>query len=206
MTEPVAVAVLAKAPLAGFAKTRLIPLLGAERAAQLQARLIAHAIATAISAAVGPITLWGTPDVMHPCFTALQMRGIAVAPQGEGDLGARMLEAVTAAKQPVLVVGTDCPVLTPEHLRKAAELLRSGTDVVVYPAEDGGYVLIGMRQPEPSLFDGMAWGCKDVMNETRKRLHRLGRSWQEPVTLWDLDRPEDLERLRHCNLAALVAQ
>ncbi len=96
MNEPVAVAVLAKAPLPGFAKTRLIPALGAERAALLQARLIEHAVATACAARIGPITLWAAPDESHPLFHAIAARlGVALARQGGGDLGARMLAAPT---------------------------------------------------------------------------------------------------------------
>ncbi len=98
MNEPVAVAVLAKAPLPGFAKTRLIPALGAERAALLQARLIEHAVATACAARIGPITLWAAPDESHPLFHAIAARlGVALARQGGGDLGARMLAAIAAA-------------------------------------------------------------------------------------------------------------
>ena len=152
MSEPVAVAVLAKAPLPGFAKTRLIPRLGADGAARLQARLIERAVETACAAAVGPVTVWAVPDAAHACFRALNTRGVALARQGDGDLGARMLAAIAAANGPTLVIGTDCPALTSDDLREAAQILRGGTDVVVGPAEDGGYVLIGMRAPQPVLF------------------------------------------------------
>jgi rSAM/selenodomain-associated transferase 1 len=204
MNEPVAVAVLAKAPLAGFAKTRLIPALGADGAASLQARLIARAVATAGAAAVGPVTLWATPDVSHPTFQAVRAHGIALARQGDGDLGARMLAAIAAANGPALVIGTDCPALTADHLGTAADILRGGADAVVMPAEDGGYVLIGMQAPEPALFSGMRWSEPDVMDETRRRLRALGLSWQEPATLWDLDVPEDLERLKKIGLQDLI--
>src|SRR5215470_17906082 len=117
MNEPVAIAVLAKAPLPGFAKTRLIPALGADGAAQLQARLTARAVATARAAATGPITLWAAPDTTHASFRALAADGgVALAPQGGGDLGARMLAASSATDGPCLVIGTDCPALTAAHL------------------------------------------------------------------------------------------
>jgi uncharacterized protein len=204
MNKPVAVAILAKAPVAGFAKTRLIPVLGAGGAAALQARLIARAVVTACAAAIGPVTLWATPDEDHPAFAALRPHGIALARQGDGDLGARMLAAIAAANGPSVVIGTDCPVLTSEHLRGAADVLRGGTDAVVIPAEDGGYALIGMRAPEPALFSAMRWSTPDVMGETRRRLRALGLSWQEPVTLWDVDVPEDLERLKEVGLDDLI--
>jgi len=205
MNEPVAIAVLAKAPVAGFAKTRLIPLLGAEGAAQLQHGLIARAVATACAAAVGPVTLWATPDERHPAFQACSGRSdVALARQCDGDLGARMLAAIVAAEGPVLVIGTDCPALTAQHLRTAAGVLRNGADIVILPAEDGGYVLIGMRSPAPALFTEMPWSTSGVMHETRRRLRALGLTWEEPVTLWDVDRPADLERLRDVDLGELL--
>jgi hypothetical protein len=205
MNEPVAVAVLAKAPLAGLAKTRLIPVLGAGGAALLHRRLVERAVATACAAALGPVTLWATPDTGHPAFQALAVHfRIALDRQGEGDLGARMLAAIAAAKAPVLVIGTDCPVLTSDHLRMAADILRGGADVVVIPAEDGGYALIGMRTPERALFSDMPWSTSGVMEETRRRLKALALTWQEPVTLWDIDRPQDLERLRETGLRELI--
>jgi glycosyltransferase A (GT-A) superfamily protein (DUF2064 family) len=104
----------------------------------------------------------------------------------------------------VLVIGTDCPALTPDHLRAAAVILRGGTDAVVIPAEDGGYVLIGARQAEISLFRDMTWSTPQVMEETRRRLRQAGLAWQEPATLWDVDRPEDIDRLRACDLERLL--
>lgn len=199
--EPVAVAVLAKAPVAGFAKTRLIPALGAARAARLQARLIERAVDTACAAAVGPVTVWATPDETHAVFRTLSThRKVALARQGDGDLGARMLAALKAPDGPTLVIGTDCPAMMPAHLRAAADVLRNGSDAVVCPAEDGGYVLIGMRKPLAALFAGMAWSTDGVVAETRRRMqfHRL--TWQEPATLWDVDVPEDLPRLRGLDL------
>ncbi len=204
MTEPVAVAVLAKAPVAGFAKTRMIPALGADGAALLQQRLIERAAATAAAAGIGPVTVWATPDEAHPIFQALRARGFALERQGDGDLGRRMLAALAAAPGPCLVIGTDCPALACDHLRTAADILCGGADVVIVPAEDGGYAVIGMRKPEPALFADMRWSTPGVMQETRRRLRRLGLAWQEPVTLWDLDRPEDLARLREIGLQDLI--
>jgi uncharacterized protein len=205
MSDAVAVAVLAKAPLPGFTKTRLVPVLGADGAATLQARLIARAAATACAATIGPVTLWVTPDERHPVLLEIAARlAVTLARQRDGDLGARMLAAIEAARAPVLVIGTDCPALSPEHLRKAADILRGGTDAVVIPAEDGGYALIGLRTAEPALFSDMRWSTPGVMAETRRRLERLGMRWQEPVTLWDVDLPADLERLRRVGLHELI--
>ena len=204
-TEPVAVAILAKAPLPGFAKSRLAPALGIERAAALQARFIERAVATARAANVGPVTLWATPDRDHPAFQTLAaLFGEALARQPEGDLGLRMLAALEAARGPALVIGTDCPALEPDHLRAAADALAGGVDAVVVPVEDGGYALIGLREAEPRLFADMPWSTAAVMAETRRRLTRLGLSWREPARLWDVDLPEDLRRLEREGLASLM--
>jgi uncharacterized protein len=203
--EPVALAILARAPVAGSVKTRLIPALGAYGAAALQERLIERTVETACAAAVGPVTLWMTPAAPHRCFTVLASRHqIALAPQPDGHLGARMLAACEAADGPAVVIGTDCPTLTPAHLHEAAQVLRDGTDAVVIPAEDGGYVLIGSRRPQPGLFHGMTWSTDTVMAETRRRLARDGLTWQEPALLWDVDRPEDIARLRAAGLGQLT--
>jgi uncharacterized protein len=201
MHEPVEIAILAKAPVPGFAKTRLISVLGADRAASLQGQLIERAANTAAGAKLGAVTLWGAPDQADPLFQKVCARhGFALRRQSEGDLGARMLAAAQAAKGAVLVIGTDCPGLTPILLRSAADILRGGSDAVLLPAEDGGYVLIGMRRAHPALFDSMPWGTGCVLGETRQRLMQLGLTWQEPALLWDLDLPADLDRLHGTGL------
>jgi rSAM/selenodomain-associated transferase 1 len=203
--DRVAIAILAKAPVPGFAKTRLAPVLGNEGAANLHARFIAHTVTTAQSAAVGPITLWAAPDCRHPLFqTIAATLGVALTQQPEGDLGVRMMAAAEAARGPAIVIGTDCPALAPEHLRVAAAALFDGIDVTVIPVDDGGYGLIGMQRPQPALFEGMTWSTASVMAETRRRLTRLGLSWREPARLWDVDMPDDLERLASTELASLM--
>ncbi|WIM06145.1 MAG: TIGR04282 family arsenosugar biosynthesis glycosyltransferase [Candidatus Nitricoxidivorans perseverans] len=189
MIHETGIAVLARAPVPGKAKTRLIPALGAEGAAELQRRLIRHALTTARAAAIGPVTLWLDGGMEASCLSA----DVTVRPQPTGDLGARMLAAI-AARPGTLVIGTDCPALTAAHLHQAAHSL-SDHDAVLLPAEDGGYVLIGMRTPAPEPFADIDWGTDRVMAQTRARLAALGWRWEEPATLWDVDRPADLDRL-----------
>jgi rSAM/selenodomain-associated transferase 1 len=194
--NPASIAILAKAPIPGLAKTRLIPTIGAHAAAVLQERLTERAVATALAANVGSVTLWCAPDSTHTTFLKLVARSrITLKPQPEGDLGTRMLAATAASTGPVLVMGTDCPALTDVHLRSAATALRNGTDVVLILAEDGGYVLIGTRSMQPALFADIAWGTKTVLAETRARViaHRLVLTERPP--LWDVDTEIDLARL-----------
>jgi uncharacterized protein len=195
--EQVAIAVMAKAPIVGTVKTRLAMMLGVDGATALHERLARLTVEKAVAAGVGPVKLWCTPDERHSFFDALARDFIlTLLRQPDGDLGARMLAAVVQAQRPTIVIGTDCPALSVEHLRSAADVLRNGADAVVFPADDGGYVLIGLRAAQPDLFSQMTWSTDSVMTETRRRLTHLGLSWREPAQLWDVDRPSDIRRMR----------
>jgi rSAM/selenodomain-associated transferase 1 len=207
--EGCAVIVFARAPVPGTVKTRLVPLLGAEGAAALHARLVKHALAGAREAALGRVELHGTPGTDDPFFRFCAGHyGVAVVEQAGGDLGARMLAAFErglAACARVLLVGSDCPALTARCLRQADRALREGADAVLVPCEDGGYALIGLRRVDARLFEGIAWGASTVAADTRTRLAALGWQWRELETLWDVDRPQDYERLAASGLIAVHA-
>lgn len=197
MNGRVGVAILARAPIPGEAKTRLIPALGADGAARRQRWMLQRTVAMALVADVGPVSLWCAGDPAHQDFAVCRAFGkVALRQQPEGDLGERMLKAVECASTPAgtLVIGTDCPALGASHLRKAAKAL-DDNDAVVIPAEDGGYVLIGVKEPAPELFAGIDWGSECVMYQTQQRLAALEWRWSEPDLLWDVDLPQDLERL-----------
>ena len=191
-----AVAILAKAPIPGLAKTRLIPHLGADGAATLQRWLLRRTLATALAAELGPVTLWCAPETDHPDFAACQaLRPVRLRRQPDVDLGGRMHAAVAESSVAgTLVIGTDCPALTPDVLREAAAALREH-DAVVIPAEDGGYVLIGLRRPVHAVFQHVEWSTDRVMAQTRQQLQAAGLTWRELAPLWDVDRFEDVERL-----------
>ncbi len=188
------IAILAKAPIPGLTKTRLIPAIGAHAAAVLQERLTERAVETAVAADIGPVTLWCTPDLTYVSFQDLAARfPIVLKRQPDGDLGARMLGAIAANNGPTLVIGTDCPAMWPEHLRAAANALAEA-DIVLIPAEDGGYVLIGAPVAHTHLFVDIAWGTATVLDETRARIAALGLKATELPALWDLDTDADLAR------------
>jgi hypothetical protein len=115
----------------------------------------------------------------------------------------RAFESAHAADDGLLLIGSDCPALTPQHLATAATALASHPAVFA-PAEDGGYVLVGLARALPSIFDGVAWGSAAVMAQTRERLAAAGASWVELATLWDVDRPDDYARLQREGLLAEV--
>jgi rSAM/selenodomain-associated transferase 2/rSAM/selenodomain-associated transferase 1 len=197
----VAIAVLARAPQPGQAKTRLIPALGAAGAARAQRRFCLQTLQTARAAGPASLTLWCAPDDQQRFFRALRRQtAISCKTQPNGNLGERMLHAFATHFEagtglPLLLVGTDCPVLAPAQLRQAARSFVSH-DVVLIPAEDGGYVLIGMRRLVPQAFERIDWSTPQVLVQTRERLRAAGASWLELAPLWDVDEPADWARLQ----------
>jgi len=187
---------MAKAPVAGYAKTRLIPTLGARAAARLHRQLTLRTLATARDADLGPVTLWCAPDTHQRFFRALRRRcELELRSQPEVDLGGRMAQVFAAsAGRPLLLIGTDCPALGAEHLRQAALALHSTVDAVFITTEDGGYFLVGLKQPCAELFAGIEWSSARVMAQTRDRMSALGLRWQEVARLWDVDRAADVSR------------
>ena len=204
-TLPCPLIVMAKAPQAGFAKTRLIPALGAAGAAALAERMLGHALRQALAAGLGPVDLCCAPDAQHPAFAQAcaavaglgETSRLTLSPQGQGDLGARMQRAFERwLPQPggVLMMGTDIPALDARVLQQAALALQS-TDAVFVPAADGGYALIGLRRNLNSIFIDMPWSTSNVMRLTRQRLQAAGWHCLELVPLQDIDEPADLAHL-----------
>lgn len=191
-----AIIIFARAPVAGECKTRLIPVLGAEGAAQLQKAMTRHAVEVAMAAATGPVILCVTPDTTHPDLQSMaQNSGAQLHAQGEGDLGARMQAAFEMHGYPALLMGSDIPFITARDLRACAAALTDGADAVFLPAEDGGYGLVGLSRLAPHLFSDMVWSTSSVMDETRARLRAAAMRWREIAMVQDVDEPDDLMRL-----------
>lgn len=195
MNDDCLLIVFAKAPVPGYAKTRLAKALGDEGAARLASSMLRHTLEAAVQATLGPIELCCAPDTTHPEFVLAQrLPGVTLAGQGSGDLGERMARALARgldSHRAVVLIGTDAPGLDAGVLRRAATALRKH-DAVAGPASDGGYFLIGLARPAPGLFTGIAWSTPDVMAETRTRAAALGVDLAELPTLHDVDEPEDL--------------
>jgi len=196
------IAVFAKGPRPGKAKTRLIPLLGPDGAAALQRRLLEHTLHTAQAAALGPIELWCTPDIDDPdLLNASALVGASLHTQSEGDLGARMAQAFLTIFERTprcILIGSDCPSLTAQDLKDAKNALNDH-DAVLGPAEDGGYYLIGLQSglnvSLMQLFEDIEWGTDTVLEATRRRMKSLNLRWRELAPRWDVDRPADYARL-----------
>ena len=199
----VRIVIFAKAPVAGLAKTRLIPALGAQGAADLARRMLDHTLAQSLATGVGPVELCVTPS---PCDVAWQnlvvaqsvvWSDVAWSDQGDGDLGERMARAVqrvTGAGESILLIGTDCPALDVALLRTAADSLKH-FDATLVPSADGGYVLLGLNGFHASLFTDIRWSTASVAAETRRRMAQLGWNVQNNPTVHDIDDPADLRWL-----------
>jgi len=188
--------VFAKAPEAGKAKTRLIPALGPAGAAALHARLVTHTLTTVTDAALCPVQLWCAPDTTHPFFNDCENRFPVTLHQQQGaDLGERMAHAMNHNLQQgftSIIIGTDCPALTASDFDQAFTHLQNGNDIVLAPASDGGYVLMGLTRFSATLFSDINWGSGEVLAATRERIATLQWPAAELKTFQDIDRPEDL--------------
>jgi len=182
--RPPRVCVFARYPEPGQVKTRLIPALGAEGAAALHRRLVEMTVSVVRASGLG-LVLWGT-GADASAFADWLGDGLCFVDQGEGELGARLARVPA----PCLLIGADCPDLTPAQLQDAAAIL-ADHKAVLGPAADGGYWLLGLAAPRPAVFEGIDWGSEKVAAQT---LARLPANTPLLPMLADLDRPEDLAR------------
>lgn len=197
MSLSISLHMLARAPQPGLVKIRLIPTLGEDGACDLQRLLLERALTTLPSADFDARILWLDEEPDTALERLADEHGWAIIEQPAGDLGERMRRIAAlglSSHDAVILIGNDCPVLDGDYLAAACRALQH-QDAVLGPAEDGGYVLLGLRRVDPLLFDGIPWGCEEVMGLTCERLHWLG--WEHLLLprLWDVDRPEDLQRL-----------
>ncbi|MDH5473283.1 MAG: TIGR04282 family arsenosugar biosynthesis glycosyltransferase [Gammaproteobacteria bacterium] len=191
--------VFARTPIMGKVKTRLIPALGAEGARNLHCQMIEHTLGMLSSTKMAPLELHCSPDINHEYLISLSSRyQLELKHQYGSNLGNRMSHALDQAlndNRYVILIGTDCPALTSSYIRQALEILQSGTDIVIGPAKDGGYVLIGTSRKQADIFTDIDWGTNRVLQQTRNRIINTGLSYKELETLWDVDIPEDLENI-----------
>jgi len=186
------VVVFGREPAAGEVKTRLAAGIGGPAAARVYAVILEHSLEGAVdsgarvvlSLAAAPSGEWARRIVC------------SIEVQGTGVLGDRMKDAFerrfSEGEERVIIIGSDCPMITPEHLQAAADALAE-RDVVLGPAVDGGYWLVGQRCPGVDLFSDIPWSSHDTLETTRRRLAAIGAGWAEIEELRDIDTREDLE-------------
>ena len=195
----------AKAPIPGQAKTRLIPKLGPDGAAALHQSLLEHTLVKLHQAQLAEIELWCAPDDGHGYFQGIRKNlGITTYSQQGRDLGERMHHAFSSALnrgQYALILGSDCPTLSTDTLEHAFSCLdQKSHQAAIAPAEDGGYVMLGLSENAASLFSEVKWGGDQVFSDTLKRLKNINFSTYISALHWDVDRPEDLGRLDQLKL------
>lgn len=192
------VLLFAKAPVTGQVNTRLIPDIGEVAATQLQHDLIYHRLDMLTSSGLCEVRLMCAPDVQHECFQSCKAKyGVELHVQQGDDLGERMFNGVSEALEDhryCIIIGTDAPALDADNIKQAIEVLRSGKQAVLVPAEDGGYVLFGLSRPHEELFSDISWGGAEVMQQTRRRLEDNAISYLELDSCWDIDVIEDYQR------------
>lgn len=196
-------AVFAKAPVAGEVKTRLTPSISSAQTCKLHKKLVLHTLQMATSLAFCQSVLFASKADKW-WDELLQEHPVELHYQQGKDLGERMHSAIqvlwsaleeTKMASQILLIGTDCPFITDEYIKQAYSELND-SDLVIGPAEDGGYVLIGMTAPHRELFEGVDWGTAQVLDQTLAIAHSLGLSYRVLSVQRDIDRPEDFSFLK----------
>jgi len=198
--EPVAVAIMAKAPRAGEVKTRLCPPLSLADAAELYSRFLLDKIeqvrslkATSFAIAFAPAEARAFFEKVAPGFVLVGQRGADLGERLANSLG----EFLDGGYRGVLAIDSDTPTLPLGFLQHAIDLvMRPEIDVVLGPTEDGGYYLIGLRTVHRELFEAMAWSTNQVLGETVRRSDAKGLRVAYLPVWYDIDTPDDLVRLQ----------
>lgn len=186
--------IFAKPPVECQVKTRLTPSIPPGIAARLQLCMVLDTVQAAKAARTGPVILYWASDSEKGSFA--DHLGLEVRHQKGADLGERLagaLDELLAGADRAVVIGSDCPDLGPGRIQEAFAAL-ADADLVIGPAGDGGYYLIGLKRPSPELFRGISWSSSRVLAETIERAERLGLRTHRLEPLDDLDTPDDLVR------------
>lgn len=200
--------VFLKAPRPGSVKTRLAETLGADAACAAYRQLVERLLAN-LAPLVAVELCFTPPDASSEINPWLRTEW-AARPQSEGDLGERLHAAFTehflTEAERVVIIGSDCPAVTAADIEDAW-LALDGHDVVLGPALDGGYWLIGLRAPQPGLFTAMPWSTDAVFGETMRRARESGLRVATLRELSDVDTAADWERwLKHTSLNSNLSQ
>lgn len=207
MRHTSALTLYARRPCRGFVKTRLAPLLGVDGALELHRAMLLDGLALlrrTCGGSIAPVVALGDPGgsltgEIDPELEAA-LSGLFLLPQRGDDLGERLQATFRSlfarGFRIVVIFGSDSPTLPPDRLSQAFARLEAGTDVVIGPAEDGGYYLIGARRLPTGIFTNIPWGGAGVMRATRAALRRSGAAWSLLDSWYDVDRPDDLDRVR----------
>ena len=189
--DHVGILVFAKAPVPGKVKTRMQPDFSKNESATLQSKLINHTLKTALQFTHN-VELWCHPSSSDEHFVNVRKQyGVALHTQTGIDLGEKMRRAMTEAimrYKYIFLIGTDCPSLTTESFKVVQQYLQK-SEVVIIPAEDGGYVLISCKDKAPDCFADIDWGTSKVLSQTLANLDKVNQSYSLPVSYTHLTLP-----------------
>lgn len=192
-----AVAILARAPVPGRAKTRLTPPFTPEAAARIARACLEETLRRFPRAVDAPFTLFLDGEADDALLDAARDAGVALAKQAEGDLGARLTAAFGALRargaEIVIAIGADSPTLDPARIVEAIGALEE-CDLVLGPAEDGGYYLIGLRGERDGIFEGIPWSTGRTLDATLARARSLGLTVRLLAPHYDIDDAATLAR------------
>ncbi len=193
-----ALLVFTRVPVSGQTKTRLIPLLGAQGAAEFHQTVLLSTLAEANASNYKTVEIWCVTENEHPFLKQCELDySCAMKIQQGNDLGERMHHAaeITLAENAfVVLIGSDCPAITTDILNQSYQHLSDGKDAVLGPASDGGYYLIGVKKPNSRIFQDITWGEGNVAERTRQNFTELGLDYVELEELSDIDTPDDYQR------------
>ena len=188
------VQVFVKTPIIGEVKTRLIPLLGPQGAYELQ-RELTYRLVYSLKKSGADLELWTDKDTSDPFLGGL---GVPLKKQSGENLGIKMANALVAGLKEykkVALVGADLPELDQFYLADVCEKLEN-FPIVVGPATDGGFGVIGVKEFDTSIFDGLRWGGSEVFRDLANNILKAGLSYYAAPTLWDIDLPDDYQRYK----------
>ncbi len=197
-----ALLVFTKAPIEGQVLTRLISDIGSRRALEVYEELLTRTLNTALKAGFSSLQIWISGDIKHSYFKSFKNQNSVTLHEQKGkDLGERMFNAFDIALSQhafAVTIGCDCPSLECSDLTAAKEYLEKKMDIVVGPAVDGGYYLIGLRNNHEKVFSDIKWGQQNVFKDTCTNIESL--NWELGLLerRWDVDRPADLLRYFKC--------
>jgi uncharacterized protein len=196
--------VFCKAPVPGTVKTRLMPELTSHQAADVHRRLTLQTLDLVCRDKLCAVQLCCSPDINHSFFAQIaHAYPVSLTTQTEGDLGDRMNQALTEALgqyQQAILIGTDCPSFTLADFQQALQALATHYDAVLAPTEDGGYSMIGVKQPAPELFHAINWSSSEVLQQTRSNISSLQLNCFELDMQWDVDNYADfLKFIKYTN-------
>ncbi len=190
--------VFAKTPVLQHVKTRLAADIGDEAALDVYKQLLETTLKTVVSSKLLPVELWLDTDQQNDWLEDLVDRyAVSVQQQSGSDLGERMADAICKTLKEsefCILIGVDCPLLDVNYINAACVALQDGAEIVIGPAEDGGYVLIGMKNYKPELFTSIAWSTASVMQQTRQIMEQKKWQFEELAVLWDIDHLANYQR------------